>query len=253
MRVDGQQRVQEGDEHRGQRQIQDGRYADGIELQSHFGVRLQAAGAQPDRDRADEVDDQIEDDGDHLADAGSQRRTGNAHSGERADAENQQRVQNDVADRAAHQADHGNVHPAHSLKDLLERHGGHDDDGEHEGNAGVGHAHGDDGLVAGEGAQEPRHDGGADDGNHDAVDQRKHHAVGGGHVGLFFVACAEMQRDQRGSADAEADGNRVDEVLHRVDEGQRRHGLLTDAGDKEAVHDVVQCIDQHRDDHGQGH
>ena len=63
----------------------------------------------------------------------------------------------------------------------------------------------------------------------------------------------EMQRDQCGNADAEADGNRVDEVLHRVDEGQRSHGFLTDAGDKEAVHDVVQCIDQHRDDHGQGH
>ena len=248
-----QQSIQEGDKHRRQRQIQDSRHANGVQLQVQLGVGPQAGAAQLDRDGPHVINDEVEHDRYQLADAGSQRRACNAHFREGTDAENQQRVKDDVADGAAHQADHCDVHPANGLKNLLKRHGRHDDNGKHKGDAGIGQTHGDDRFIAGEGPQKARHDGRADDGDNDAVNQRKHHAVGGGSVSLFLIACAHVQRDQRTDADAETNRDCIDEVLHRVHQRERGHGFLTDAGNEEAVHNVVQRVDQHGNDHGQRH
>ena len=77
--------------------------------------------------------------------------------------------------------------------------------------------------------------------------------MGGGPVGVFVVACAEVERDLGIDADAEADGHCIDKVLDGKHQRKRRHGLLADLGHKEAVHDVVQAVHQHRDDVGQGH
>ena len=60
----------------------------------------------------------------------------------------------------------------------------------------------------------------------------KDQAVGGGGIGTAAVPRAGIQRDQGVDADAEANGNGVDHVLHRVHQRKRRHGLLTDLGNK---------------------
>ena len=39
------------------------------------------------------------------------------------------------------------------------------------------------------------------------VQQGEHHAMGGGPVGVFVVACAEVERDLGIDADAKADGH----------------------------------------------
>ena len=62
-----------------------------------------------------------------------------------------------------------------------------------------------------------------------------------------------MIGDDRVHAHAKADGHGVDEILHRVDERERGHGVLTDLRDKEAVHDIIERVDQHGNDHGQRH
>ncbi len=77
--------------------------------------------------------------------------------------------------------------------------------------------------------------------------------MGGSHIRLFMLTRAKVQGNLRIDAHAKADGNGVDKILHRVDQRQRRHGILTDLGHEQAVHDVVQRVDQHRDDHGQRH
>ena len=199
------------------------------------------------------VDDQINSHCQDLADTGRQRCTSNAHLGKRADAENQHRVQNDVAHRACHQAHHRDPHAAHRLEDLFKRQCRHNDRREHKRNARVGHSHLDNRFIAGEHPQKGRHDQNADHGDDHAVQQRKHQAVRCSHIGLFMFACAKVQRDLRIDAHAKADGNCVDQVLYRVHQRQGCHSILADLGHKQAVHNIVHCIDQHRDDHGQRH
>ena len=54
-----------------------------------------------------------------------------------------------------------------------------------------------------------------------------------------------MEGDDGVDPDAEAHPHGGDEVLHRVDQGEGGHGVLTDLSHKEAVDDVVQGVDQH--------
>ena len=60
--------------------------------------------------------------------------------------------------------------------------------------------------------------------------------MGGGGVSLGVLARAAVQGNEGIDAHAEADGNGVDQVLHRKHQRQRRHGLLADAGHEKAVH-----------------
>ena len=184
---------------------------------------------------------------------GSQRRAGNAHGRHRAKAEDENGVQQDVADTARDEGDHGELHPAHGLEELLKGEAGHVHGSEQEDDGGVGHAHRDDGTVGGEPGQEAGHDGGSCQRAEDAVEHREGHAVGGGGVRPVVVACAPVEGDEGVDAYAEADGNGVHEVLDGEHEGEGRHGLLVDLGHKEAVHDVVQRVHQHGDDVGQSH
>ena len=209
--------------------------------------------AQPDREVGGGVAVEVNAEGDELAEVGGQRCTGNAQGRHRAKAKDEHRVQCNVAYAACDQRDHRGVHPAYGLEHLLEGKVGHVDDGEQEDDGGVEDAHRDQRLLRGEPAQKARHDGDARHGAQQAVQDREGHAVGGGDVRLFAVACTEVECDLRVDANAEADGDGVDEVLHREHQRQGRHGLLADAGDEEAVHDVVQRVHQHRDDVGQGH
>ena len=251
--VDRQQAVQEGDQQAGQGQIQDGRYTDGIELAVKGGIEPQAAAGEADGDFGGAVDIEVDYKGNGLPDAGGKGRTGNAQGGHRPKAEDEDRVEGDVGHAAGDQRHHGNIHPAHGLEDLLKGEVCHVDQREQEHDGGVGHAHVHQSGIGSEAAQEAGHDGNAEDHAQYAVQQGKHHAVGGGSVGVFVVACAEVERDLGIDADAEADGHCIDKVLDGKHQRKRRHGLLADLGHKEAVHDVVQAVYQHRDDVGQGH
>ena len=248
-----QQAVEEGDQHGGQGQIQDGRHTDGVETAFEREVRPQGLPAQMDGRLGGAVDHEVDDESGGLSDAGSQRRACNAHGRHRAEAEDEDGVQQDVADTARDEGDHGELHPAHGLEELLKGEAGHVHGSEQEDDGGVGHAHGDDGAVGGEPGQEAGHDSGSRQRAEDAVEHREGHAVGGGGVRPVVVACAPVEGDEGVDAYAEADGNGVHEVLDGEHKGEGRHGLLVDLGHEEAVHDVVQRVHQHGDDVGQSH
>ena len=76
-----QQAVQEGDQQRGQGQIEDGRHADGIQFAVQCGIRAQAAAAQSDRQLSTDVNEKVNAQAQQLADAGGKGRTRNAHAG----------------------------------------------------------------------------------------------------------------------------------------------------------------------------
>ena len=77
--------------------------------------------------------------------------------------------------------------------------------------------------------------------------QRKEHAVFGHAVGPLAVARAQSARQKRVDADRRARGQADHQVLRRKAEGHRRERLLADHADKDAVHDVVKRLHQHRD------
>ena len=62
-----------------------------------------------------------------------------------------------------------------------------------------------------------------------------------------------LYRERQDKADAKADADGIDEVLHGKDQGHSRHGLFTDHGDEQAVDDIIERIDDHRHDGRQGH
>ena len=249
----GKQAVEEGDQQGGQSQVQDGRHADGVQLAVQCNVRVQAAAAQPHRQFGAQVDEQVHAQAQQLADAGGQRCTGNAHGGHRAQAEDQDGVQQDVAHAAEHQRHHGHLHAAHSLEHLFKGQRGHIDGGKQEHDGGVGDAGGHKALVGGEPAQKARHDCNAHHRDDHAVQQAEHHAVGGGDLGLFAVARTQVQGDHGVDADTKADGDGVGKVLDGVYQREGGHGVLADLRHKQAVHDVVQGVDQHGDHVGQRH
>ena len=85
------------------------------------------------------------------------------------------------------------------------------------------------------------------------MQQGKRHAVGSGLIGFFVLPGTQAEGHQCIDADAKADGNGVEQVLHREDQREGRHGGFVDAGHKQAVHNVVQRVDQHGNDIGQRH
>ena len=248
-----QQAVQEGDQQRRQGQIEDGRYADGIQFAVQRGIRAQAAAAQSDRQLRTDVNEEVNAQAQQLADAGSKGRTRNAHGGHRAKAEDQDRVQNDVAHTAKDQCCHSHFHAAHGLKHLFKGQCRHVNGGKQEYDGGVGDAGCDQACVAGEPTQEARHDGNAYNGDQDAVHKAQRHAVGGGSLGLFVVTRAKVQCDHGVDANAKANGNGVGKVLDGIHQTEGSHGILTDAGHEQAVHDVVQAVHQHGDHVRQRH
>ena len=54
-------------------------------------------------------------------------------------------------------------------------------------------------------------------------------------------------------AHACSSGNRDQQVLDGERHGDRGEGRLIDHGNKDTVHDIIQGLDQHGNDHGQGH
>ena len=169
------------------------------------------------------------------------------------EAEDQHGVQNDVGDAAAKQRGHRRFHPANGLENLFKRKAKHDDGAKRKDNRAVFNPECGEGGLSRKKPQKTRQDCRADNGKHHAVDKRERHADGCGGVSAVGPVGAEVEGDQRVHADAETDGGRVDKVLHRVDEREGGHRFLTDPGDKEAVNNVVQRVDQHRKHHRQRH
>ena len=93
LRESCQQPVEEGDQQRGQRQIEDGRNADGVQSAVQRCVRAQAAAAQPHRQLGAQIDHKVNYHAERLTDAGGQCRARNAHGRHRPKAENEHRVQ----------------------------------------------------------------------------------------------------------------------------------------------------------------
>ena len=253
VRKGGQNGVEAEHQQRGQRQIENGRHADGIELLVQRAVPLQAGPAQLDRNGLDPVHHQIHHQREHLPRAGGQGRAPNAQLWAGPQPEDEHRVQHQVGQRTAQHGRHGRTHAAHGLKLLFKGQPRHDHRRKGKGCRGVLHAHGHHRLVFGEQAQKGRHGRNAHRQNDHAVQQRKHHAVGGGGVGLGVLTRAAVQGNEGVDAHAEADGDGVDQVLHRKHQRQRRHGLLADAGHEKAVHNVIKGVYHHGNHHGQRH
>ena len=213
LRKGRQQSVEEGDQQRGQRQIQDRRNADGVQSAVQHRIRAQAAAAQPHRQLSAQVDHKVDHHAEHLTDAGCQCRACNAHGGHRPQPEDEHRVQQNIAHAAGDQGNHGHLHAAHRLKDLLKRQRDHVHDQKQEHDGGVSDTCGDQPLVLRKAAQKAGHDGDADRHHHHAVHKAEHKAVGSGRLGLFAVTRAQIQRDHGIDADAKADGNGVGKVL----------------------------------------
>ena len=85
------------------------------------------------------------------------------------------------------------------------------------------------------------------------MDYRQEKTVGCGCVCHFFVSCTKVVGDSSVDSDSKADGNGVDHVLNRIDQGKGSHGLFTDLRYKETVHNVVQRVYKHGKDHRQSH
>lgn len=249
LRIDRQNGIEEGNQNRRQRQVQNGRNADGIQLQVHMPVGCKAVPAQPHSRGPTLVEEKIHHQRQQLSQAGRQRRTGDPQFRERPKAEDQHRVKDQVAHRTGQQRGHRQLHAADCLEDLFKGQRRHDDGGEGKCNGSIGRAQADHRRVAGKAAKEMRRDQDAKDRCQYAVDQRKRHTVRGGCIGPVLLTCAQMQSDLGVDAYAEADGDGIDKVLQRIDQRKRRHGILTDLRHKKAVYDIVERVDQHGDHH----
>ena len=208
---------------------------------------------QADGDHFGRVAGQVDDQAQGLADAGGQGRALDAHLREGPPPEDHHRVEDDVGHTTRHHAHHGDHHPAGGLEDLFHRHGRGDHHREQERDAGIAHSHIHDHLVRGEHPQEGGHHRDAHHRQDDPVQNVPQNALGRGGVGLFGVLGPQVIGDHRVGADGKADGHGVDQILHRVDQGQGGHGVLADLGHIVAVHDVVQRRHHHGQHHRQRH
>ena len=194
-----------------------------------------------------------QDGGDPLTDDGGQSGAGDAHFGQTEPAEDQDGIQDDVGDRAHGLGDHGLEGVAAGLKETLEEDlhedadGADGDDGEIDAAAFQGL--GDGGLAGEEGMGEEQ----AEDHEQGGEQNRQQHAVARGAVGAFVVLLAQGFRQQGIDAHAHAGGAADEQVLDGEGQGKGGDGGLGDPGDIDAVHDVVQRLDEHGDHQGQRH
>ena len=245
--------VQRRDEDGGQGEVERRRHAHGIEPARHLSIRAEELAAHAHAQGTLFVGNEIDDERERLADARGQRRALDAHFREGADAVDHHRIEDDVGDAAAEHGDHRQPHAAHGLKELFIEHAKGNDRREGEGHRGVAHAQIDHGLRIAVQRQKARHEEDAACRQNQPVDQRERQPLRGGAVGAFQLVRTQMIGDHGVDADAEADGHGVDEVLDGKHQRERRERILADAGDKVAVDDVVERVDQHGDHHRQRH
>ena len=181
------------------------------------------------------------------------------HSGRRrarnapAEHEDADRVEYDVEDRAHALREHGIDRPArglhqpleHDLAEQAERHAAHD--------VQIGRAHVDDlGDFRLRGHERPTEEQ-AEHEEDRIAHQRQQHAVFRHLVGALVVLLAQRAGEQRVHAHARAGRHADHEVLRRKGQRHRRERLFADAAHEHAVHNVVQRLDEHGNDHRQRH
>ena len=202
------------------------------------------------------VDDGSEDEGDDLADNGGDGRALRAHV--KADGHFEQAhvvplgqyedgIEDDVDDRARALGDHRVERAPRGLHQPLEDHLAKEAEGTAAHHRQVVHAVLHDGHVV----RLREHEGAAaedaEEQKDDVAHQREEHAMLRHAVGPLAVARAQSARQKRVDAHRRARGQADHQVLRRKAEGHRRERLLADHADKDAVHDVVKRLHQHRD------
>ena len=199
------------------------------------------------------IEDDRHDRAQALADHRRPGRAGNAHLREAEQAEDQDRVEDDIRDRTDQLRDHGIDRAAGRLKEALE--GDLDENAERAQNADVQirDAEIDDRLnirlrvhICADAEQ-------AGDEHEQIAQQRQQQAVDRDLIDALGVFLPQRARQQRVDADTEADSDGNDDVLQRERHGHRRERILADARDKDTVHDVVQRLHEHGDHHRDCH
>ena len=94
-------------------------------------------------------------------------------------------------------------------------------------------------LIVGPNTQE------AEDHENGRGDQRQENAVAGSAIRTGLVALAQGLAQQGVDTHANTDGKADLHILHRKCQAQSRDRRLAVAGDINAVHHIVKCLDQH--------
>ena len=198
-------------------------------------------------DRHNAADDLAKDRGD--------RRTGHAHGGnaECGNAEDQQRVAENVGDRAGALRDHREHRPAGRLKQTLKNKLCEQTHGENAADRQVVLAEGDDLRIVGLTAEKHIHRKKSGQNEDQAADQFDEDTLQGNALRMFLVALAKTFGQKRVDADADADTEGDHQVLNGEGDGDGGERGLTDAGNENAVNDVVKRLHQHGCHHRQRH
>ena len=240
-------------QHRGQTLHDDAGQADLIDRTDHAQVGLPTAHTQREYLLMNEHTPQTNQHTDNLTDDGCERCTANAHLRERSDAEDEQRVQNDVDDCTGQTLTHRNNHITGRLLNLLAHDGDHDKDTQSDRDVRIADRLLKDGCILGKTSQERTAAQKSQKYKHDTAYNGQYHAVFCRIVGLFLILCTQTARDQRVDTDTGADRNCDDQLLKRKD--QRNGGQCTGrvSRDENTVDDIVERIDEHGNHSRQGH
>ena len=133
---------------------------------------------------------------DNLTDDGCERCTANTHLGERSDAEDEQRVQNDVDDCTGQTLTHRNNHITGRLLNLLAHDGDHDKDTQSDRDVRIADRLFKDSCILGKTGKERTAAQKSQQDKHDTAHNGQYHAVFCCIVGLFLILCTQAARDQ---------------------------------------------------------
>ena len=182
----------------------------------------------------------------HLAQHRGPGRAGNAH----VEYEDEDWVEDDVDDRAHHLGNHAVDGLSGGLEQALDADGGEDAEG----------ADGTDADIRRAALHDVRHirldqkEGPGEQGSQHREGQRaaqaQKYAVGGRQIGPLKPLFAKTFAEEGVDAHAGTCCHRNHQVLHREGQAHRVQRVLADPGDEDAVHHIVQSLDQHTEHDG---
>ena len=201
------------------------------------------------------VKDKANDGGNKLTDHRGDSRTGYAHAGAAKETEDHDGVQDDIDDGSAELGYHGEHGVTGGLEHTLkeDRHeeagAGRSDDSQVRG------AHGEDALLVGQVIRHDKTHGLA--GQEETEDDEKHAAqnlnqetVPGTTAGTIRIALAQTAGKQAVDTSAHTGGQSDHQHLERHGQGHSCQAVGIKTGNEDAVDDVIQRLDQHREHDG---